>query len=265
MSQTVTRRTRIHASHVSQARHAVARTVGTGAVVLSFWMGLGLGEAQIAHAQQPAAGTVVLPPGGQAYPQQPYMQPGQPGQPVPPGQPGQPYYAPPGQPYPPGYSQPQPYPGYPYAQPPYGSAPEQPRVITGWQTKKPHWPLLIAGISVLGGSYLLTAGITGAIQATDCAVNTTRTSCSTSGTYWPMYIPVVGPFIEMSYISSNSWGALAYPGLVFSGLAQSAGLALILAGAIAPRKIPIYNNDPRLSIAPYTTPGGGGVMASGRF
>ena len=83
MSQTVTRRTRIHASHVSQARHAVARTVGTGAVVLSFWMGLGLGEAQIAHAQQPAAGTVVLPPGGQAYPQQPYMQPGQPGQPGP--------------------------------------------------------------------------------------------------------------------------------------------------------------------------------------
>lgn len=260
MSQTVARRTWINTG---------ARTVGTGAVVLSFWMGLGLGGAQTARAQQPAATTVVLPPAGQAYPQQPYVQPGQPGQPGQPVQPGQPYYSPPGQPYPPGYSQPQPYPGYPYAQPqpPYGAAvPEQQRVITGWQTKRPHWPLLIAGIAVLGGSYLLTAGITGAIQATDCAVNTTRTSCTTSGTYWPMYIPVVGPFVEMSYISSNSWGALAYPGLVFSGLAQSAGMALIIAGAVAPRKLPIYNNDPRLSIAPYTPPGGGGgVMASGRF
>jgi hypothetical protein len=69
----------------------------------------------------------------------------------------------------------------------------------------------------------------------------------------------------MSYLSGNSWAALAYPGLVFAGLVQSAGLGLIIAGAAAPRKVPIYSDEPRLSIVPYTMPSGGGVMASGRF
>jgi hypothetical protein len=196
-----------------------------------------------------AAGTPGCAPAPGAYPPgavQPYPQP------------GQPTYAPPYQPPPP---------GYPYAQPyPYGAVPAKPQpVLKGYEVKRPHWPLLGAGIGILGGSYLLTAGITGAIQATDCAVNTTQSSCTTSGTYWPMYIPVVGPFIEIGYLSGSSWGVLAYPGLVFTGLVQTAGMALIIAGAIVPRKVAVYD-EPRLSIAPYTLPaGGGGLMASGRF
>lgn len=197
-----------------------------------------------------AVGTPGCAPAPGAYPPgavQPYPQP------------GQPTYAPPYQPPPP---------GYPYATPyPYGAPVPKPQpVLKGYEVKRPHWPLLGAGIGVLGGSYLLTAGITGAIQATDCAVNSTRTSCTTSGTYWPMYIPVVGPFIEMGYLSgTSSYAVLAYPALIFTGLVQTAGMALIIAGGIVPRKVAIYD-EPRVSIAPYSLPnGGGGLMASGRF
>jgi hypothetical protein len=177
------------------------------------------------------------------------------------------------QPYPgqPAYGQPYPQPGYPYAPAPYpygaGPVPMKPQpILKGYEVKRPHWPLLGAGIGVLGGSYLLTAGITGAIQATDCAVNSTRTSCTTSGTYWPMYIPVVGPFVEMAYLSrTTEYAVLAYPALVFTGLVQAAGLALIITGGILPRKVAVYD-EPRLSIAPYSLPtGGSGLMASGRF
>lgn len=175
-------------------------------------------------------------------------------------QPGQPTYAPP--------YQPQPQPGYPYATPyPYGAPMPKPQpVLKGYEVKRPHWPLLGAGIGVLGGSYLFTAGITGIIQASDCAINSTRTSCTTSGTYWPMYIPVVGPFIEMGYLSgTSSYAFLAYPALIFTGLVQATGMALIIAGGIVPRKVPVYD-EPRISIAPYTLPtGGGGLVASGRF
>lgn len=203
-------------------------------------------------------GTVVYP-GGQPY----YSQP-QPNYAPPPNyQPPQGYQ---GQPYPP-----QGYQGQPYMPPPAYAQPMPPPPPVRYEYRRPNKGLLIAGISVLGGAYLLTAMPAALFNSVDTGASNVSGSTS-HGTYWPLYIPVLGPWIEMSYLNSNPYynglGVLFTVPCVLSGLAQATGLALTIAGAVTGSRVPVQDNQATssLSISPITLPGGGGgLAASGRF
>ncbi len=206
---------------------------------------------------QPAPQPYYAPPGTVVYPG---------GQPYPPPQPayGQPYPPPPpayGQPYPPpGYGQPQ------------VAPPLQPPMPVRYEYRRPNLALLIAGISVMGGAYLLTALPTALWNSVDRDLSSSVGS-SNHGTYWPLYIPVLGPWIELSYLNSNpyysGWAVLPAIPCVLSGLVQGAGLAMTIAGAVTGRRVPVTDSQPSgptISFAPVALPGGGGgIGATGRF
>ncbi|MBK7824020.1 hypothetical protein [Nannocystis sp.] len=154
---------------------------------------------------------------------QPYGQPqGQPqGQPAP-----QPYGQPQGQPAPQPYGDPQ-----PYAQPqpyPAQSQPYQP------PPRRRGKGMMIAGWTIFGASYLTTALIGAAIYDANgrvCDDVVGGTGCHRAGLV--LFVPVVGPLIGIRDLrgdgsDSTATGTLAG---VFSFLAQSAGLALGIAGA----------------------------------
>jgi hypothetical protein len=76
--------------------------------------------------------------------------------------------------------------------------------------------MTIAGFSVFGISYLISAGVgTVAIDAGDPEIGR------------PLLIPVAGPFIVASRLDSATAGF----GLGFVGVIQTAGLAMGIAGA----------------------------------
>lgn len=210
------------------------------------------------------------PPVGVQVAPQPYYAP--PGTVVYPG--GQPYYAPTAPPPPPGYqAQPYPPPGYqaqPYPQA-YGQ-PMPPPPPVRYEYRRPNRGMLIAGIAILGGSYFLTAVPAALWNAADNGVSS-LSGTATHGTYWPLYVPVFGPWIELRYLNTNpyydGWSVLASIPCVLSGLAQATGLALTIAGALTGSRVPVRDNQvlsSSFSVAPITLPGGGGgLAASGSF
>lgn len=224
-----------------------APTPPAAAVAVSGGTDAGQVQVQGQLGVNPPAAAPTYP---QAYPQN-YPQ-GYP-QAYPQGYP-QGYVPPPGT-YPPGYAPAYP-PGYPGAPPPY-LGPRQ-RVPIRYEMK-PLYSLIIAGSVMFGGVYLTTAGVTGYINALSCQGKTT---CS--GTYWPLYIPALGPFIYFGAANSQDTTIFS-PLLVLSGLAQCAGLAMLIAGAVVRHRVPVYAEEPRLSVAPYFTPTSAGLSALARF
>lgn len=242
----------------------VKRILGTGAALLTLSLG-----AQ-AFAQAVPSDTYIPPPvqpipaGQPAQPGQP-MQPGYPGQPayggqpIYPGQPGypnQPAYAPqPGQPmygYPPGS---QPPPGYFQPAPP-------PRQVVNYKMQ-PRIGLIVGGSVMLGSMWLITA-IAGGISATVCDVALSgggSSGCSTP--YWPLFVPVAGPFIQMGYVPHDSTRGLALIGLAFDGLVQVGGLAMLIVGATVRQRVPVYAKN--WQVAPMFTSSGTGLAFTSRF
>jgi hypothetical protein len=219
---------------------APASAVATGPMVFQ-------GPVQVVPAGPPPG----LAPGSPGYPSgspSAYSPPGYPA-PAPAAYP--PGYAPA---YPPGYA-----PAYPYpvAPPPYG----QLRLRTPVRYEsRPMYGLIIAGAVTFGAAYLMTAGITGYINAIDCSH---ASPCRT--VYWPLYIPVAGPIVYMG-VGDKTAAAIVSPVLVISSLAQLGGLAMLVAGAIVRKKVPVYAEDaPRLTVAPYFSPSGSGLQALGSF
>ena len=100
----------------------------------------------------------------------------------------------------------------------------------------------IAGASIFGGTYLITAFI---------------------GTFNLNYlfIPIVGPAIEGARAQSGD--GPVYVG-VLSGLVQASGLAMMIAGFATKSRTLVYR-DTQVSLAPYAGPGGAGLFAAGRF
>ncbi len=78
--------------------------------------------------------------------------------------------------------------------------------------------------------------------------------------YWPMFIPVAGPFAAIATADSSGTGAAI---LALDGAIQAAGLAMFIAGYAAPKKelMPDYE----LKIVPMASPETGGVSLSGSF
>lgn len=239
---------------------------------------------QVSGAYQPPAADQAPAQAGQPeqyqpYPGQPY--PGQPYQPQPyqaqpyPGQPYQPQPYPaqpyPGQPYQPQPYQPQPY--YP-AQPYPGSQPTyvQPSRTPVRYVNRPRLGLVVGGAVTLGVAWSLTAlaaaSYSGSLYSYDeysntNSINSSGNSFGYASELWPLYIPVLGPWIEMGFLhgsGSQLGGAL----LAFDGLVQAGGLAMIIAGAVTRTKVAIYAKN-NLQINPLTLNGGSGIVVGGRF
>ncbi len=197
--------------------------------------------------QQPQQGYPQQPQ--QGYPQQP--QPGYPQQPQP-GYPQQPQqgYPPPAPSYQPGYGQPY------YA---------RPRTLVRYEYR-PRYGLITGGALMLGIPWLISAAsglsLEGNCSSAIDSFGNFTTLCNTHA--WPLIIPVVGPFIETAYLYGDSSSVNAVRAfLVIDGLIQAGGLAMILAGALSRRRVPVYAQ--KLQFTPYTAGGGAGVVALGRF
>lgn len=240
--------------------------LGAAGTVATLTLGAALAHAESAAAPTPtpappATAQPVAPPPG--YPAQPYpAYPAQPGYATQPGYPAQPVYpAQPGYPVQPGL-QPQPGAAMPPGYPPPGYYVPQQRPIVGYR-QAPRVGLIAAGAAVFGGLYILSASVTAIF---DC--NASGKTCS--GTYWPMYVPLVGPWIQMAYVGNESYTPAARFGLAMVGLGEAAGLAMLIAGAVAKEKVPIYalghgSHKATMQLAPLTLANGGGLLALGRF
>lgn len=81
----------------------------------------------------------------------------------------------------------------------------------------------------------------------------------------PIYVPIVGPFIQMGYINgtgANTGRAI----LAIDGALQAGGLAMFIAGAAlwgSSSSRPQYAR--RIQLAPYSAATGSGLVAFGSF
>jgi hypothetical protein len=194
-------------------------------------------------APTPPAGTEAQPQ--QPYPQQPYQAQPYPGQPYQP----QPY---PGQPY-----QPQPY--YPQ-QPGYGTAPQG----TVKYVNRPRTGLIVAGAVVLGAGWLTSVLASSLIATTNYNSSSYYASSLDYSYSWPLLIPVVGPWIQMSYTGNGSGAGLANIALAFDGLVQAGGLAMLIAGAVTHTKVAVYAKN-GIQVTPLILGNSNGMMVSGSF
>jgi hypothetical protein len=119
--------------------------------------------------------------------------------------------------------------------------------------------LIGGGIGLLAASYaaaLITGSIFASISSNNYDGGNNGSMQAAGGT---LIIPVVGPFISALVYREAAWSV---PWAMADGVAQVAGLAMIIAGARIKHKVPVLGN---LHIAPYASAGGGGLVAVGRF
>jgi hypothetical protein len=118
--------------------------------------------------------------------------------------------------------------------------------------------LIAGGITLLATGYF-AAVLTGSLElgTNGCSDFCGGPSSAASGT---LLIPILGPFISGFIFLNWVWTA---PWILLDGAGQVAGLAMIIAGARAKIKVPIYGE--RFNVRPFALLGGGGVIVSGRF
>jgi hypothetical protein len=164
----------------------------------------------------------------------------------------------------------------PAVSPPVGPLPVDPRVeeppVEVHYEMKPSVGLM-AGGAVLFGSAYLGAVISGSIFL---APGNNNMGCSyvyQNGGYMQqctggsiqvaagtLLIPVLGPIIAAFAYRDPTWST-SWP--LVDGVAQVAGVAMMIYAARHPKKVPVYGE--RFQILPYTAKDGGGLQAIGRF
>lgn len=218
----------------------------------------GAGQAQVQAHMQAEAGQPAQPAPGQPAYQAPPQYPAYPQQQgYPQGYPQQPGY-------PQGYPQPYPQQGYypapgqPYPTYPPGYVPPAPPTPIRYEMR-PRYGLIIGGAVVLGVSWSMTA-LAGALVSDYCS-----SSIGCSDAVWPLYLPVLGPWVQMGYLhgAGTNTGRVM---LAFDGLVQAGGLAMLIAGAVAKKRVGVYALGPvKMQLSPYGASGGGGLYALGTF
>jgi len=148
------------------------------------------------------------------------------------------------------------------------TAVEGPRVITDWEEGEPiprgYHPaerarkgLIVGGAVTFGVMYFITLLVAAA----------NSDSASKSGTSSPtdaLYVPAIGPFIQMTKSSS----ATANVFLLIDGIAQTGGVVMFIAGFTLPKAVLLRDADsgkPKLVAAPLVGPGMSGLGIIGRF
>lgn len=151
--------------------------------------------------------------------------------------------------------------------PPYAQPVEAPRTID-WQDGEPaprgyhvvertRTGLVVGGAVTFGCLYLITLLV--AAGNTDAA-NKDHTSSTTDA----LYIPAIGPFIQMT----KSGSATANVFLLVDGVAQTAGVAMFVAGLTWPKTVLVRDGStgaPKLAAVPLVGPGMSGAGLLGTF
>jgi hypothetical protein len=187
---------------------------------------------------------------------------------------------PPPPPAPPGY---EPMAPPPYAQPaqqgyyvPPSVAASGPRRITDWEEGEPippgYHPVsrirkgLVIGGAITFGTIYLTNVLTAAIASDTC--NAVGGCSGTGNNLAALYVPVIGPFIQMGSTHSATGNFF----LVMDGLLQAGGVAMFVAGLAAPKVVLVRNDlakaPPKLQITPIPLSfgkDGGGLGFVGAF
>jgi hypothetical protein len=98
--------------------------------------------------------------------------------------------------------------------------------------------MIVGGAVMFGSLYLIDILI--AAGGSDSASNCTNTNygCSTSNPFTAMWVPAVGPFLQMAS-NGSSVGNVFY---AVDGLAQCAGIAMFIYGIAAPRSVLVRND-----------------------
>ena len=144
-------------------------------------------------------------------------------------------------------------------------AAQSPTVINNVHTEggyfsRPGRKLMVSGGTLFAVTYLGT--VLGAAIASDVCNADSTLGCREAK--WPIYIPIIGPFIQMGYIS----GSAANTGravLGIDGVLQAAGVGMFIAGAAMWGSSRTTMVAKRVQITPYSTANGTGLVAFGRF
>lgn len=160
--------------------------------------------------------------------------------------------------------------GDPAALPPPGELPYeagQP-IPEGYHlSSRIHKGLVIAGAVTFGTFYLISAGVAAAYldDRAQIAEDAPESAVSDAEAYAPLFVPLAGPFIALATVEPTATGTMA---LVLDGVAQSAGLAMLIAG-LALRSEVLVRNDlgsVRWTLAPTAVAGrGAGLGIVGEF
>ena len=117
--------------------------------------------------------------------------------------------------------------------------------------------LVIGGSVALGVLYLTSLMIYALADAISCI-----DGCGDND-LWPLSIPVIGPFVAIGTTNAERAGVSF---LVLDGIGQSAGLAMLILGVVAKKKVWVRNDLGALHLAPLVTASGGrGLSLAGNF
>jgi hypothetical protein len=103
-------------------------------------------------------------------------------------------------------------------------------------SSRPRRGLIIGGAVTLGTTWLLSVLTASIVE-----------SIGRENPLWPLYLPVVGPFIAIGTAESEGVGTLY---LVIDGVAQAGGLAMIIAGFAAPETRLERKGDFSINVTP---------------
>jgi hypothetical protein len=142
-----------------------------------------------------------------------------------------------------------------------------PRVIKDYEEGEPIPPgyhadtrirsgLVVGGAVTFGVMYLFSV-LAGSII--NDAADASYGNKSDRGDF--LFIPVVGPFLQMTKTSSSSGNTM----LVIDGVAQAAGATMLIVGITSPRTVLVRNDLAEVRVTPMTVGTGNGVGLVGTF
>ena len=123
--------------------------------------------------------------------------------------------------------------------------------------------LVVGGAVVFGVMYLLSVLVGAAISDTGktCASISSSSSCSKENGDL-LYVPVAGPFLQMTKTSSSSGNVT----LAIDGIAQAAGATMLIVGITSPKTVLVRNDLGEVRIMPMRMGDkGGGLGLYGTF
>lgn len=147
---------------------------------------------------------------------------------------------------------------------PLGAGAAGERVAAVRFEQRPYGGLIAGGIALMSVGYT-PAIICGPLFGS-LVFGSSRSTSLQSAVGWTLAIPVAGPFLSglLSLGDSRYFGSTWAAAWIFAdGVAQVAGLAMVIAGARNKQKVPVFAEH--LRVLPYSQPGGGGLAMMGRF